>query len=356
VQSDVTQRRLLEDQFRHAQKMEAIGQLASGIAHDFNNLLTVINGFSELVLRKMAPGDQHRDSILEVRSAGERAARLTRGLLIFSRKDVVDPVVLDLNAVVDGTCTMLRWIIGERIRLVTTLAPGLHSVRADAGQLEQVVINLAVNARDAMPEGGTLTVETANVEFGESDTLLYPEIRPGRYVRLLVTDTGVGMNEEVRSRIFEPFFTTKVAGKGTGLGLATVYGIVKRAGGAIKVFSEAGRGSTFELHLPGIATIANSPTLDARPMAPVPRQATVLVVEDDDHVRRLVQLALQSLGYTVLEATGGEEALQICHSHQGVIDLLLTDVVMPGLGGRMLAEKVAQFRPATKTLFVSGCQ
>jgi PAS domain S-box-containing protein len=354
VQNDVTGRRALEDQFRQAQKMEAIGQLAGGIAHDFNNLLTVINGFSELVLRKLGPGDPHREAIAEVRGAGERAVRLTRGLLTFGRKDVVEPVVLDLNAVVTGTCTMLRWIIGEQVRLVTELAPGLDRVRVDVSQIEQVIVNLAVNARDAMPDGGTLTVATANAELGEADCRAHPDARPGRYVRLAVTDTGVGMTEEVRGRIFEPFFTTKGVGKGTGLGLATVYGIARRAGATVRVSSAVGRGSTFELHFPSAGAGADAPPPPARPAADPPGRGTVLVVDDDDHVRHLILVVLRAQGYQVLEAPGGAEALQACATPGQAIDLLLTDIAMPGMGGPQLAEEVARLRPGTKTLFVSG--
>ncbi|AWM39442.1 Blue-light-activated protein [Gemmata obscuriglobus] len=353
VLTDVTQRRALEEQFRQAQKMEAIGQLAGGIAHDFNNLLTVINGFSELTLRQLPTDDPCQPLVTEIRDAGERATRLTRKLLTFSRKEVVEPVVLDLNATVDGARGMLRWLLGEGVRLVVKSDPRLDRVRADAGHVEQVILNLAVNARDAMPHGGTLTVGTANVT---SDGPSGPgRVPAGRYVRLSVADTGVGMTEEIQAKIFEPFFTTKAIGQGTGLGLSTVYGIVQQTGGHIRVTSAPGRGATFEVYFPSAgrdpadAQAAHA----AEPGGPTGR-GTVLVVEDDDRVRRLARIALQRFGYTVLDAPSAEEALRVCERPEPPIDLLLTDVVMPGMGGRELAEVVARLRPGIKVLYVSG--
>ncbi|MDY3562233.1 PAS domain S-box protein [Gemmata sp. JC673] len=353
VQTDVTQRRALEDQFRQAQKMEAVGQLAGGVAHDFNNLLTVINGFSELALRQLPPDDPCQALVTEIRDAGERATRLTRKLLTFSRKEVVEPVVLDLNAVTDGTRGMLRWLLGEGVRLVVQLDPKLDRVRADAGHIEQVILNLAVNARDAMPNGGTLTVGTSNVTSDGPDGPGH--VPAGRYVRLAVADTGVGMTAEVQAKIFEPFFTTKGVGQGTGLGLSTVYGIVQQTGGHIRVASAPGRGAAFEVYFPSVGRVPADaqPAHAAEPGGPTGR-GTVLVVEDDDRVRRLARIALQRFGYTVLDAPNAEEALRVCERPDPPIDLLLTDVVMPEMGGRELAEVVARLRPGIKVLYVSG--
>jgi len=350
---DVTHRAVLEQQLRQAQKMEAVGQLAAGVAHDFNNLLTVISGYSFMVQSTLPAGDPNWCAVEEINRAGERAALLTRQLLTFSRKEVVAPKVLDLNAVIDTACRMLRRLIGEDVHLATALAPDLDRVRADAGHLEQVLMNLAVNARDAMPTGGQLTVETANVDLGAEYAGAHAEVAPGRYVLLAVADTGVGMTEDVKARIFEPFFTTKGVGKGTGLGLSTVFGVVKQSGGHVAVYSEAGRGTTFKVYLPSAGT---GPGAGAPAPAPaVPRgSGTVLVVEDDEQVRGLTQVALESLGYTVLEARDGETALRICAGHTGPIDLLVTDVVMPGLSGRQVAERLERLRPGIEVLYVSG--
>ena len=351
---DVTHRAVLEEQFRQAQKMEAVGQLAAGVAHDFNNLLTVISGYSLLVLSSLPVLDPNRGPIREIYQAGERAALLTRQLLTFSRKEVVEPTVLDLNSVVDGACKMLKRLIGEDVRLETALTPGLDRVRADAGHLEQVLVNLAVNARDAMPTGGQLTVSTANVDVDAASARVQAEVAPGRYVLLVVSDTGTGMTEEVKARVFEPFFTTKGVGKGTGLGLATVFGIVRRSDGCVTVHSEVGRGTTFQIYLPSVGCAAPA---DSRSTAPQPLptgSGTVLVVEDDDQVRGLTRLTLESLGYAVIEAPDGKEALRACKAHPGPIDVLVTDVVMPGLSGRQVAEQLGQIRPEVKVLYVSG--
>jgi PAS domain S-box-containing protein len=345
---DVTEWRAVEAQYRQAQKMEAFGQLAGGVAHDFNNLLTVINGFAELLLEDLPPGDPRRESAAEVRSAGERAAALTAQLLAFSRKSIVEPKVLDLNGVVAQVGKMLGRLIGEDVVLATDLADGLHRVRADRGQVEQVVVNLAVNARDAMPRGGRLTVRTRNVEVAAG-----ADRRPGRYAELAVSDTGTGMTDGVRAKLFEPFFTTKGVGQGTGLGLATVHGIVSQAGGYVDVATKLGEGTTFSVLLPAVDDPAPPPA--GRAAAGVPRGSeTVLLVEDESAVRRLARAALEGVGYRVLEAASGSEAVRIADGWADPIDLLVTDVVMPGLGGADVAAAVRARRPATLVLFVSG--
>jgi GAF domain-containing protein len=343
-----------QDQLAQAQKMEAIGRLAGGIAHDFNNLLTVIKGRSQLVLQRLGPEDPLRRQVALVEQTADRAASLTRQLLAFSRKQMLDPRVLDLNVVVDGIENMLRRLIGEDIELRTTLAPDLGTVRADPGQLEQVILNLVVNARDAMPSGGTLTIETANVELTAVPVEGLLDITAGAYVRLSVTDTGVGMSAGTRAHLFEPFFTTKELGKGTGLGLASVYGIVKQSGGAITVRSAPGSGSTFTIFLPRVGEPVE-PVRPGRPEGVAPGGTeTILLVEDEDAVRELAREVLQAGGYTVLEARHGQQALEIAEAHQGPIALLLTDVVMPGMDGPGLARRLAAIRPGTRLLYVSG--
>jgi PAS domain S-box-containing protein len=351
---DASERERLEGQLRQSQKMEAVGRLAGGVAHDFNNLLTVINGYGELLLDRLAPGDPARELMREMTRAGERATSLTRQLLTFSRQQAVEHSVLDLNAVVADVTKMLRRLIGEDIELANVPAPALGSVRADPGQLEQILINLAVNARDAMPQGGRLTIETGIVELDDAYARSHPDVRPGPYALLAVSDTGTGMDEQTRSHIFEPFFTTKEAGKGTGLGLAVVHGIVRQAGGHVEVYSEPGRGSTFKVYLPR----AEEAPRPARPTGDLPRNTsgteTVLLVEDAEMVRLVARHALQIGGYTVLEASDGEAALRVAEGHAGRIDLLLTDVVMPRMGGRELAERLTRARPGLRVLYLSG--
>ena len=343
-----------EEQVRQSQKMEAIGRLAGGVAHDFNNLLTVIRGHGELVLRKLTGDHPMRRNLLEIGLASERAAALTHQLLAFSRKQVLQPRILDLGEVVERMSTLLQRLIGEDVELVTRRRGDLGSVRADPAQMEQVIINLAVNARDAMPRGGQLTLELANVELDETFAHSHAGMTPGPYVVFSVTDTGHGMDEDTKARIFEPFFTTKEAGKGTGLGLPTVYGIVKQSGGFIWVYSEPGHGTTFKIHLPRV---------DQAPerLSPRPGQAaagqgteTVLLVEDEDALRALLREVLESLGYRVLEAGLGAEALRIAREHRGPIHVLLTDLVMPQMTGRELADRLSCLRPDLKVLFMSG--
>jgi two-component system, cell cycle sensor histidine kinase and response regulator CckA len=342
VYQDITDRKRLEEQLRQAQKMEAVGQLAGGIAHDFNNLLTVINGFSQVTLDLLGRDDPARAMVDEIHSAGTRAASLTRQLLAFSRRQVLEPRVVDLNAVVGETERLLRRLIGEDVLLVTDLAPDLGRVRVDAGQMEQVLMNLAVNARDAMPRGGTLTIATRDETGPDGDV-----------VHLLVTDTGCGMDPQTRARLFEPFFTTKEPGKGTGLGLAVVHGVVTQSGGRIEVESEPGKGTTFRIELPRAA----GPEPGEGSVGPVdlPRGTeTLLLVEDEAAVRALDRRVLASCGYTVLEAKDGRDAVRVADGHPGKIDLLVSDVVMPHLGGRQLAERLAAGRSGLKVLFVSG--
>jgi signal transduction histidine kinase len=342
-----------EERFRQAQKMEAIGRLAGGVAHDFNNLLVVILSYSDLLLRDAAPGSEAHEGLTEIHRAGERAAALTQQLLAFSRKQVLQPRLLDPNHLVAGMEKLLKRLIGEDIDLVTVLDSGVGRVKADPGQLEQVLLNLAVNARDAMPDGGKLTVETANVEIDQATARLQGGVQAGRYVLVAVSDTGVGMDDGTRARIFEPFFTTKEQGKGTGLGLAMVYGIVQQSGGHLTVYSEPGHGTTFKIYLPLVDAPAAAEAPAAEPALPRGRE-TVLVVEDEASVRGLVGQVLRGKGYTVLEASQGEEALAIVESHPGPIHMMLTDVVMPVMSGRQLADRVAQIRPGMRTLFASG--
>src|SRR5256886_1332475 len=350
---DVTDQRRLQQQVLQSQKMEAVGRLAGGIAHDFNNLLTVITSYSDLLLEDLGTDDPKRSDVEQVRKAADGAAALTRQLLAFSRQQVVEPRVVSLNAVVESLQKILRRVIGEDIELTITLAPDLESVRADVGQLEQVLMNLVVNARDAMPTGGRLTVETANVEHDPEYARDQEAAAVRRFAMLAVSGTGIGVDEATKAQIFEPFFTTKEPGKGTGLGLATVYGIVRQAGGFIWVYSEPGHGTSFKIYLPEVDATAERPT--AVPGARVPGGTeTVLLVEDAPAVRAVTKQVLERQGYKVLEAADGEAALQLAQRHRGPIDLLLTDVVMPRLSGRELAEQFARLRPDTRVLYASG--
>ncbi len=350
---DLTEQRRLQQQLVQSQKMEAVGRLAGGIAHDFNNLLTVITSYSDLLLEDLAPTDPKRQDLEQVRHAADGAAALTRQLLAFSRQQVLAPRVVNLSAVVQGVEKMLRRVIGEDVDLVTALDSNVGAVKADVGQLEQVLMNLAVNARDAMPTGGQLTLETANVEH-DPDYAREQEARPQRrFVMLAVTDTGIGMDEATKARIFEPFFTTKEPGKGTGLGLATVYGIVRQSGGFIWVYSEVGRGTTFKIYLPEVDS--SVPSAGDAAATELPRGTeTVLLVEDAVAVRAVARQVLERQGYAVLEAPNGNAALAIAGAHDGPIHLLLTDVVMPGLSGRQLADQLTRLRPNTHVLYASG--
>jgi two-component system cell cycle sensor histidine kinase/response regulator CckA len=350
---DMTDRRRLEDQLRQSQKMEAVGQLAAGVAHDFNNLLTAILGFGEVVMEDLGPGHPHARSLEQVVRAGERAAGLTKQLLAFSRRDAAHVVVLDPGAVVADVVPMLRRLVSEDIEL-TALAPrGACAVRADRGQLEQVVMNLVVNARDAMPTGGKLTIEVQAVVLDEHYAADHPEFKPGRYVRLSVADTGVGMDKHTRDHLFEPYFTTKELGRGTGLGLATVYGIVRQSEGYVAVYSEPDFGTTFKIYLPACDAAAVPPP-DAGGTDVPGGSETVLLVEDEPGVRELGECTLAELGYVVIVATNGAHAVELAAATTQRIDLLVTDVVMPGMNGREVAARLAATRPGVKQLFMSG--
>ena len=354
LQTEFRERRTLEEQLRQAQKMEAVGLLAGGVAHDFNNLLTVISGYSDILLRSLPADDSSRGPIQEIYKAGERAAHLTRQLLAFSRKQVLEPKILDLNAIVQEVGRMLQRLIGEDISLTMTLAQDLRSVKVDPGQIEQVILNLAVNARDAMPQGGRLTIETANIELDSTYAQAHFEVKPGRYVMLAISDTGHGMEESVRTRIFEPFFTTKEPGKGTGLGLATVYGIIKQSGGNLYVYSELGRGTTFKVYLPYVP-LKPSTGKSLHGFKPAMHgNETILVVEDDPAVRDMTTLSLRTYGYNVLESCHGEEAIQVCAQYHGAIHMIVTDVVMPRMGGRQVVEALRPNYPSMKILYQSG--
>ena len=349
---DVTEQRRLEGQLLQAQKMEAVGRLAGGVAHDFNNLLTVILSYSDLLLEDLPPEIPDRADVAEIRKAAVAASSLTRQLLAFSRQQVLEPRVLDVNTVVASTEKLLTRLLGEDVSLTTTLAAALGAVKVDPGQLEQIIMNLAVNARDAMPRGGRLSIETANVEMDESYVHGHPLARPGHYVMLAVSDTGTGMDAATQARIFEPFFTTKEAGKGTGLGLATVYGIVRQSSGFIWVYSEPGHGTSFKIYLPRV----DEPVSPAGAPAPqvVGGSETVLVVEDVAAVRAVTRQMLERQGYCVLEAANGATALSLARQHQSAIHLLVTDVVMPEVSGRELADQLVQLRPDMRVLFMSG--
>ena len=358
---DITERRRAEEalrkseeQLRQWQRVEAIGRLAGGVAHDFNNLLMTIKGCSELLLGELDSGDSRREEVEEIRKAAERATALTRQLLAFGRRQVLQPQVLDLNEVVANMDRMLQRLIGEDIHLLTVLDPELWPVKVDPGQIEQVIMNLAVNARDAMPGGGKLTIETANLVLDEGYARRHVSVKPGPCVMLAVTDNGCGMDKETQSHLFEPFFTTKKKGEGTGLGLSTVYGIVKQSGGNIWAYSESGLGTTFKIYLPRVEEAVKTYKPKVVPTVSPGGSETILLVEDEEAVRAIVSKILQNKGYTVLEAHHGHEALQICKDHQGPIHLMVTDVVMPHMSGRELAERLTSLRPELRVLFMSG--
>ena len=354
VAQDVTESKNLEEMLRLAQKMEAVGQLAGGVAHDFNNLLGVILGYTGLLLDRLSPDDPQRKSIEEIQKAGDRAALLTRQLLAFSRKQVLQPKVLDLNTVVAGAEKLLQRLIGEDIELLVVLNPALGRVKADAGQLEQIIMNLVVNARDAMPKGGKLTIETANVEFDEEFAAQHPSTQPGPHAMLSVTDTGCGMDEKTKARIFEPFFTTKEFGKGTGLGLATVYGIVKQSGGSVWVYTEVGIGTTFKIYLPCVDEVLEMVSPSNKVEKAERGSQTILIVEDDAALLQVTLQSLENVGYAILAAQSPAEAIQISESHSGPIHLMVTDVIMPGMSGAQLATHLSALRPGMKVLYVSG--
>ncbi len=351
---DVTERRALERQLRMAQKMEAVGRLSGGIAHDFNNLLGVIIGYSQVLKRSLKPEHPLYEHAEEIEKASQRAVSLTRQLLAFSRQQVLEPVILNMNALVSDMEKMLPRLIGEDVALTLTLDPALGQVKADPGQVEQVIMNLAVNARDAMPDGGKLTIQTANVDLDTAYTHQHPGSRVGSYVMLRVTDTGTGIDPEIQAQIFEPFFTTKERDKGTGLGLATVYGVVKQSGGYIAVDSEKGKGASFSVYLLRVENAVAAPDLSNDAPVSVRGSETILLVEDEESLRKLADMFLRDSGYHVLTAADGAQALQVARQYAGPIHLLLTDVVMPGINGRVLAERLAPSQPGMRILYVSG--
>ena len=351
---DVTERRELERQFRDAQRMEAVGRLAGGVAHDFNNLLTAIFGYADLLSEELPPDSPARGDLQDIQTAATRAATLTRQLLAFSRQQVLQPVVLNINDVIEKVEKMLRVLLGADVALEMHLAPDLGNIKADAGQLEQVIINLAVNARDAMPTGGKLTIETANVGLSDDYAEAHRPVVPGEYVMLAVSDSGVGIDETVKTRLFEPFFTTKAAGKGAGLGLATVYGIVKQSGGYIWVYSEPAHGATFKIYLPYVGARVAEANKPAPTEGTPGGTETILLVEDDELLRPLARALLVKLGYRVLDAANAGAALALARLHEGEIHLLVSDVVMPGQSGLQLAEQLAAERPQMKVLYMSG--
>lgn len=355
IQQDITYESNLEEQYRQMQKMDAIGQLTAGIAHDFNNILTAINGNAELLQMQITQDDTRYKFINNILYSGEKAANLIQQLLTFSRKQVIEPRVLNLNKCIDGMGKMLQHLIGENIEMKTVIAPELWMVKVDPTQIEQVIINLAVNARDAMPGGGQLSIETANVVLDEGYVPSHLEATPGDYVMLTVSDSGCGMNKETLARVFEPFFSTKGLGKGTGLGLATVFGIVKQSGGNIWVYSEEGKGTSFKIYLPRVVELLQElPEKTAAGIELPNGDETILLAEDNESVRQLTRQILEAQGYKVLEAQNGEDALQLANRHSGNIHLLLTDVIMPGMSGKILSEHLRRQRPDINILFMSG--
>ena len=354
MNEDITQRKLLEEQLTQSQKMEAVGLLAGGVAHDFNNALSVITGYSGLLQMRLPADDPLVRYAEEIAKAAYRAAGLTRQLLAFSRKQVIQPVILDLNSLIVEMEKMLRRLIGENIEIFITRDVGLARVKADASQMEQILMNLAVNARDAMLQGGKVTIRTENADLDETYSLQHFHFKPGRYVILSFSDTGCGMDKATLARIFEPFFTTKEPGKGTGLGLSTVYGIVKQNGGYISAYSEPGQGTTFKIYLPQAeGTVQSTPAVRTAEILPRGSE-TILLVEDEEALRTLARNCLESQGYCVLEAADGNAAIATVEKHSGPIQLLLTDVIMPGMNGRHLADRLTELRPAIKVLYLSG--
>jgi two-component system, cell cycle sensor histidine kinase and response regulator CckA len=351
---DITERVALEERLRQSQKMEAVGRLAGGIAHDFNNLLTVILGYTQILDDGIARGSRESESTSQIKSAANRAAGITRQLLAFSRKQVLSPRVINLNDVALNLDSLLRRLIGEDIEVMTVPANDLGSVKADPGQIEQVIMNLALNSRDAMPTGGKLTLETANATLDETYARQHQPVIPGRYVMLAVSDTGAGMSAETMTRIFEPFYTTKEVGKGTGLGLSMVYGIVKQSGGYIWVYSEPSQGTTFKIYFPRVDQPAEGTGPEQHPVNVLRGTETILLVEDDPQLRQLSTSVLAHCGYNVLTASTPEEGLAICENNHSDIRLLITDVVMPRINGRQLAERVIKMRPHIRVLYISG--
>ncbi|MBA7527423.1 Sensor histidine kinase RcsC [subsurface metagenome] len=356
LQQEINDRKRMEEQLRQAQKLESVGRLAGGVAHDFNNLLTTIIGYSELISTEQNLDDTTKEGIQEIRSSAERAAALTQQLLAFSRKQVLQPQIIDLNSLITKLGKMLRRLIGEDIDLITELDSSLgHNIKADPGQLEQVIMNLVVNARDSMPEGGTITIETQGLYLDESYHQQHPQVTPGNYLLLAVSDTGHGMDEETRNHIFEPFYTTKGVGEGTGLGLSTVYGIVKQSGGFIWVYSEPEQGTTFKIYLPRLAATKKQQENLPDKLDPMGGTETILLVEDEESLRKLALKILKRLGYSVVEATDGMDALEIVNKEDHPeIDLLVTDVIMPKMGGKELSEKLFEEYPKLKVLFICG--
>jgi two-component system, cell cycle sensor histidine kinase and response regulator CckA len=352
--SDISMRKALEEQLVHAQKMEAVGRLAGGVAHDFNNMLTVIAGYNRMILDELSTLDPLRGYAEEILKAADRAGALTNQLLAFSRRQIMQPRVINLNAVIGQTEKMLRRLIGEDIQLVMSLDEGTGNIKADPNHIEQAIVNLAVNSRDAMPHGGRITIETSNTQIDETYAKTHMGVSPGEFVMIAISDTGHGMDSATRQNIFEPFFTTKARGKGTGLGLATVYGMVKQSGGDIWVYSELGQGTTFKLYFPRVAEPASPGLIEESALSRQLSSETVMLVEDEAQVRDLTEKMLKQLGYSVLTASNGEEAMDASQAHAGQISLLVTDVVMPNMSGKQVADALVSRRPDLKVLYLSG--